>query len=673
MKINKLKNTSILKKMILVTTIIFVFISISTQAFLYNYVGDIVYKMELEKMQNANATVYDTFTSASMTNKAAHKVLDTYNETVAKHIALLLSETTYSLDEMNEIAKKMGAQEIHIMSESGVTIHSTQQDALGQKLGDDAKLTKRLKALDGESIIEEAPTRGTDLIQYISVPRMDERGVVTIGFSSVHHQIIYEESSPQHSIVQTKIGDEGMVMAINMQGNIRVHSDKTRVGQLIEDKELLDKITNQPSGEIDFVDNGVAYHGIYEKREGLYIISAMSMREVHEKAWVVQKLSIIFASISLLLIILSVYLLFKQLISKKIKVLVDELAAVSHGDLTRNIPIKSQDEMGILFTSFNNTVDKIRNLITEVRQSAQTVTSSSEELSMSSHQMSQVTQEVSYVIQEIAASSTNQAQDTNNGLQKAIDLEKTTEQLSELAKELNLISDKIEALKDQGIKVNENLNEKTIQSNLSIEQVFDMVNQTNTSAKKINDIIKVIDTISNQTNLLALNASIESARAGESGKGFAVVAEEIRKLAVQSADSVKGIQNLISELQQKSDITVNTMKEVKEFINNQTISVEDTKNLFSLLTQEIDTSRQKVQELTSLEAQITDNKSEIVHVLKNLSDSAQENATSTEEASASTEEQTASIQAIEHSSNHLSELATHLKEIINQFKVEENF
>src|SRR5476649_1015096 len=87
--------------------------------------------------------------------------------------------------------------------------------------------------------------------------------------------------------------------------------------------------------------------------------------------------------------------------------------------------------------------------------------------------------------------------------------------------------------------------ELAVQGSVAALQMVDTMGSINDSARKIVDIIGVIDGIAFQTNLLALNAAVEAARAGAQGQGFAVVAAEVRNLAQRSAGAAKEIKVLI--------------------------------------------------------------------------------------------------------------------------------
>jgi methyl-accepting chemotaxis protein len=94
------------------------------------------------------------------------------------------------------------------------------------------------------------------------------------------------------------------------------------------------------------------------------------------------------------------------------------------------------------------------------------------------------------------------------------------------------------------------------------------------SAKRISQIIGVIDEIAFQTNLLALNAGVEAARAGEAGRGFAVVASEVRALAQRSSEAAKEIKTLINASSQQVESGVDLVSRTGDALRDIVTGVE---------------------------------------------------------------------------------------------------
>ena len=139
-------------------------------------------------------------------------------------------------------------------------------------------------------------------------------------------------------------------------------------------------------------------------------------------------------------------------------------------------------------------------------------------------------------------------------------------------------------------KALEELGEINERATESINVIYEQTNTTNDSALKIKDATSLIASIADETNLLSLNASIEAARAGEAGKGFAVVAAQIQKLAEQSNESAKRIEDIIRELLKDSETAVHTMEDVKKIMQEQNEKVKKTAEVFEQMHEGVNLS-----------------------------------------------------------------------------------
>ncbi len=120
--------------------------------------------------------------------------------------------------------------------------------------------------------------------------------------------------------------------------------------------------------------------------------------------------------------------------------------------------------------------------------------------------------------------------------------------------------------------------------NQAMHRMSEAISEIQTSAQETAKIIKVIDEIAFQTNLLALNAAVEAARAGEAGKGFAVVAEEVRNLAMRSAEAAKNTAQMIEQSVGNSKNGVAIVDEVGKTLGDITVASDKVNALISEIT-----------------------------------------------------------------------------------------
>jgi methyl-accepting chemotaxis protein len=235
-------------------------------------------------------------------------------------------------------------------------------------------------------------------------------------------------------------------------------------------------------------------------------------------------------------------------VSQPTKDLAKALTDISEGegDLTVELTVRRQDELGKIETSFNTFITHIRKVISEVKLTAVNLGDLIDEMNNIStaiatnvKDQAASAEEVSATVEELSASGDQVANSTKVQL----------ESLSTLSGKLEILSgyiDQVSLRLDDTVTMTEGFANKARGGETLLLAMEDSMKKIFNSSAEIQSIVTIIADISEQINLLSLNASIEAARAGDHGKGFAVVADEISKLADATAESLSDIDNLIN-------------------------------------------------------------------------------------------------------------------------------
>jgi len=317
------------------------------------------------------------------------------------------------------------------------------------------------------------------------------------------------------------------------------------------------------------------------------------------------------------------------------------LSRVAEGDLTVDVEVKSDDEIGKMLSSVNVMLHKLRSMITEISSSTLTMSGSSEKMleitemtrtgvnqqqvqidqvATAMNEMTATVQEVARHAQE-AAGSAAQADEVSTGGGQVVD--QTISSINMLASE--------------------------------IENTAGIIKTVEEDTVQIGTVLNVIKSIAEQTNLLALNAAIEAARAGEQGRGFAVVADEVRTLASRTQESTQEIEDMIERLQTGSQHAVQAMSTSQEKAR---VTVEQA-----------GTAGSSLKEITTNVASINDMNLQIATAAEEQSAVSEEINRNVVEISQIAERSASGAEQTARASEELSGLAAHLQNLIRQFKV----
>ncbi len=357
-------------------------------------------------------------------------------------------------------------------------------------------------------------------------------------------------------------------------------------------------------------------------------------------------------------------------IAKRLTKVVNFAKALENGDLTNEISISSQDEIGEMGESLNKAKDSTKLLISEIMNGSEEISSGSEELSAVMEEISGKIEVVNAAIEQI-----------DRAVQ---DLSATSEQVSastqeigasttELANRSGISLQAVNKIKSRAIEVKEKADNSIREGNSIYEENKRNILVAIENGRVVEDVKIMADSIGSiaeQTNLLALNAAIEAARAGEAGKGFAVVAEEVRKLAEDSSNAVNDIQSMVQQVQNAFKDLSKSGQDILEYIENSVKpNYELLMNTGIQYEKDSEIINEMAEDVLKSSTQISQVIDQIGSAIQNLSSTAEESAQNSEDITVSINEVTEAIVDAAKASQRQAEISQNLNELSQKFTI----
>lgn len=354
-----------------------------------------------------------------------------------------------------------------------------------------------------------------------------------------------------------------------------------------------------------------------------------------------------------------------------INIFKNKLKEIAEGeaDLRVTIKLDGKDEFSEMAIFFNEFINKLRINVSKtletsekIREFSENISSAAQELTASSNEVTDTVQKMASLASETASSVIDASKSVKEILELSLSTSEESREMEELEKDALLFTRK-------GREVSEMVMQKLTEMQNDITSLRNNIETLSQMLRGVREITESIQGFMKRTNLLSLNAYIEAARAGEYGKGFAIVAQEIRKLAEDSRTSSIKIQEIVENINQGMQETLNAMKKVNEtLLSSRDIIFEAVSQLKKIADQTEETMERtsKIAKLSQKEREEIEKLAKFMDRVGEMSESV---SVSSEQIAASMEEQLASMEEITATVSELGKLGDELKLLLGKFKV----
>lgn len=288
-----------------------------------------------------------------------------------------------------------------------------------------------------------------------------------------------------------------------------------------------------------------------------------------------ERVSTLLITVTVIAILMGIFfaLLIRHMIVKPMNDVKAAVEKISNGDLTQTLKTDRKDELGQLYNNIGVMSRTLNKLISEVITGVLNLSSTSEQLETISKQGQTMMQSQKDETDQVATAINEMSSTVSEVARNAETAAEATTKTDNIVNQGNLkVSDTAKSI-------------ESLASDLTVTSTA--MEQLKIRTDNVGNVLEVIKAVAEQTNLLALNAAIEAARAGEAGRGFAVVADEVRGLASRTQSSAKEIEDLIVELQNGAQESLDKMLRSRDLSSKNAEQAKEVLELFANISEQV--------------------------------------------------------------------------------------
>lgn len=491
-------------------------------------------------------------------------------------------------------------------------------------------------------------------------------------------------------VLQTILADVGLEgvsssygYIVDADGTMLYHPNQDKIGKSVENAIVKSYVKDLKSGivhdtsVVQYNFNGsVKYASCYTGQNGNFIlvISADDSEVMADSVKLIVNVTVISVVIGLLAIAAVFFFIVRMLSPLEYAAgAVEKLAALDfrENDVRKEARFaRLRDEAGNIMNAVLKLRGELTGVVADLKTQSKALFTQSDSLSESAANTMANMKDTDRAVDEMANGATMLAQETQSASESVVEIGNMIDEVNDNSEALAKNADDMKELGENAENILKQLIDGQHEMVEHIGVVSDKTHEANQAAEKIAEVVSLITEIASQTNLLSLNASIEAARAGDAGRGFAVVAENIKQLAEQTTSSAADIQDIIHDLETKSNETVEKTDAVNKIVNKQSEDMKKTADILNQVIKGIIGLIDRIDGIAASVANMDKSKEKVVDVIQNLSSVSQENAASTEETSASTSMAMGTIEGIANEAVQLKQIAQDLDDRMKAFVIE---